>query len=78
MDMRHFALQQWVEQDLIVLKHIPTGDNSSDSLTKSTPRVLFTRHNDFILRRIIPQYSILNNTVTATSVQNDVALDTGS
>ena len=71
MDMRHFALQQWVEQDLIVLKHIGTGDNSSDSLTKNTPRVLFNRHNDFILGRTIPQYAILNNTVATTSVPND-------
>ena len=55
-DTRYFALQSWVEEDLLLLKSIPTSDNSSDAMTKNTPRILFNRHNDFILGRTVPTY----------------------
>ena len=53
-DTRYFALHSWVEQDLILPKSISTNDNSSDDLTKNTPRLMFNRHMDFILGRTIP------------------------
>ena len=56
-DTRYFALQSWVEQDLLLLKSIPTNDNSSDAMTKNTPRLLFNRHTDFILGRTRPDYA---------------------
>lgn len=77
MDMRHFVIQTWVKQDFIRLKCIHTCDNSSDSLTKNTPRILFNRHFDFILGRTIPNYASVKNTISKTSVQRNGAVNTG-
>ena len=56
MDIKHFVIQQWVEQDLIRLKRINTTDNYSDVLTKATGRTIFYRHMNYILGKIVPQY----------------------
>ena len=56
MDIKHFAIQQWVKKDLIDFQRIPTIDNSADAMTKATPRTLFYRHMNHILGRIIPSY----------------------
>ena len=56
MDIKYFALQQWVDGDLLTLKHIGTGDNESDALTKPLSRTLFYRHMDFILAKLPPTY----------------------
>ena len=69
-DIKFFAIQSWVEQDLLRFKHISTSDNSSDALTKNVPRILFNRHNDFILGRTVPDY--VTNT---TPVRNSSALN---
>ena len=55
-EIKHYALQQWVQQDLITFHRISTSDNSADTLTKATPRTLFYRHNNFIMGRVIPNY----------------------
>ena len=55
-DVKHFAIQSWVEQDLIAFKRIATSDNSADVLTKATPRTLFYRHTNHIMGQVIPQY----------------------
>ena len=55
-DVKHFAIQSWVERDLITFRRINTSDNSADALTKATPRTLFYRHNNHIMGRIIPEY----------------------
>ena len=34
MDIKHFAIQEWVEEDLIVLEQIASENNSADSMTK--------------------------------------------
>ena len=60
-DTKYFALQEWVQNDLIVLKRISTHDNESDTLTKNVGRTLFYRHNDFIMGRIYPEYSTMSN-----------------
>ena len=46
MDTKHFALQQWVDQDLLSLKRINTADNESDLMTKNLGRSLFYRHTE--------------------------------
>ena len=56
MDTKHFVLQEWVEKDLIDMKRISTNDNYADVMTKATGRVLFYRHMNYILGKIIPQY----------------------
>ena len=48
-DMRYFAVLDWVEQDLLAVKKISTHDNSADFLTKSLGRTLFYRHVDTLL-----------------------------
>ena len=45
-DLRHFAVVDWVSQDLLLIKKISTHDNSSDTLTKSLGKTLFHRHTD--------------------------------
>ena len=34
-ETRHFALQSWIEIDLLQLKRSPIGDKSADALTKT-------------------------------------------
>ena len=56
MDTKNFALQQWVELDLIKLKIINTADNESDLMTKNLGRTLFYRHMEYLMGKIIPEY----------------------
>lgn len=57
-DIKHFALQQWVENDLLDFKCISTQhDNSADALTKATLRTLFYWHMNHITGKLIPQYA---------------------
>ena len=56
MDIKKFALLDWVEQDLMILKTIKTAENAADGMTKALPRQLFTRHADTIMGRRIPEY----------------------
>jgi dUTPase len=56
-EVKHFVLQQWVEQDLIDFKRISTHDNSADAMTKATPRTLFYRHMNHIMGKLIPSYA---------------------
>ena len=74
MDMRNFAIQSWVKQDILRLKHIPTSDNSSDSLTKNIPRILYNHHTDFILGKMVPKYVL--NPVLKTCTQTNNSLST--
>jgi hypothetical protein len=58
MDIKTFALIDWVEQDLILLKSIKTSDNAADAMTKSLGRQLFHRHTDTIMgRRVLRQWT---------------------
>ena len=56
MDIKTFALQSWVEEDLILLKTINTADQYADSLTKNNGRTLFYRHFDYVMGRKPPNY----------------------
>ena len=53
-DMRYFAVLEWVEQDLLTVKKISTHDNSADVLTKSLGKTLFYRHVDTLLGKRRP------------------------
>ena len=55
-DIKHFVLQDWCEQDLITIKRINTTDNSSDIMTKATARTTFYRHTEYIEGNIISEY----------------------
>jgi hypothetical protein len=56
-DIKFYAIQEWVERDLILLKRIDTSINMADHYTKPLPRILFYRHNDFNMGRVPPTYS---------------------
>jgi hypothetical protein len=56
-DIKFYAIQEWVERDLIVLKRIDTAINMADHFTKPLPRILFYRHNDYNMGRVPPTYS---------------------
>ena len=45
MDTNVFALQQWVEQDLLAFKRISTSDNEEDSMPKNLARTLWSHIN---------------------------------
>jgi len=56
-DIKYFALCDWIERDLIILERIDTSINPSDHLTKALSRILFHRHADYLLGHIPPAYS---------------------
>ena len=56
MDMRHFALLQWLEQDEIVLSYISTSDNPAGGFTKPLGPLLFSRHATTLLGKRKPHY----------------------
>ena len=56
-DIKYFALCEWIERDLVHLKCINTAVNTADHLTKSLSRTLFHRHADYLLGHILPQYA---------------------
>ena len=56
MDIKKFILQDWIQQDLIIMKRINTADNYADGMTKSVGRQLFYSHFDHILGNIPPDY----------------------
>ena len=55
-DLRHFAVVDWVAQDLILVTKISTHDRSSDTLTKSLGKILFHRHTDIIMGNRCPTF----------------------
>jgi hypothetical protein len=55
-DIKHFALVDWVEQDLMILEEIKTAENSADAMTKATAKILFYRHMDTIMGRRKPKH----------------------
>jgi hypothetical protein len=65
-DIKYFALCDWVERDLIRLERIDTSINISDHLTKSLTRILFHRHADYLLGHIPPKYSPVYHHAIAT------------
>ena len=65
-DIKHFALVDWVEQDMMILEDIPTAENSADSMTKATAKILFYRHMDRIMGRRKPHH------VTTTAEANPI------
>jgi hypothetical protein len=69
MDIKHFALLDWVEQDMLILETIPTTENVSDAMTKTLNRNLFYRHYDTYMGLRVPDYC--NTKLTHTP--NDIS-----
>ena len=56
MEVKYFVVSDWVEKDLITVTTIPTAENVADVFTKQTPRILFYRHYDKLMGRVVPSY----------------------
>jgi hypothetical protein len=56
-DIKYFALCDWVKRNLIILERIDTSINLADHLTKTLSCILFHRHADYLLGHIPPKYS---------------------
>jgi hypothetical protein len=54
MDIKTFALQDWVKRDLLCLQRINTGDNYADAMTKSF------RTSSYVLFPSSPRRDILH------------------
>lgn len=54
-EIRHYAILDWIEQDLINVKKIHTSDNAADTLNKTLSGTLFHRHNDTLMGNRQPQ-----------------------
>jgi hypothetical protein len=78
-DIKFYAIQEWVERDLVMLKRIDTSINPADHLTKPLARILFYRHLDFYMGHVPPTYSPRYNDVarvyTLTDKANPVSLE---
>jgi hypothetical protein len=59
MDIKKFALLDWVEQDLMIMQSIKTAENAADAMTKPLAKQLFYCHADTIMGRRVPQYVLL-------------------
>jgi hypothetical protein len=55
-DMKHFVILQWTEEERIHYSEVSSNNNFSDSLTKPTGRVKFYEHNDIMMGRRRPIY----------------------
>ena len=64
MDIRFFALFEWVERDLVILQRIHTSVNEADHFTKVLDRTLFYRHVDDLMGHVPPLYSPCYGKVT--------------
>ena len=69
-DIKYFALCDWVEHDLILLDRIDTSINVADHLTKILSRTLFRRHTDDLLGHVPPKYSPVYQRAISTYSDN--------
>ena len=56
-DIKKFALLDWIQHDLLIMQRINTTDNCADSMTKSLGRILHYRHFDYVMGHIKPTYT---------------------
>jgi hypothetical protein len=56
-NIKYFALCDWVERNLKGLEQIDTSINIADHLTKPLTQILFHRHTDYLLGHSPPKYS---------------------
>jgi hypothetical protein len=55
-EIKHYALLDWVEQDLLILQHISTHGSAADAMTKTLSRQLLYRHYDTYMGNRIPEH----------------------
>ncbi len=52
-DIRHFAIMDWVQQDKMILARVDTQHNAVDSLSKANGRLKHHSHFDFLLGKYV-------------------------
>ena len=57
MELKSFAIQQWVERDLLYLKRIKSEFNYADAMTKVLGRTKFHQHFNYIMGKTRPTYA---------------------
>jgi len=55
-DIKHFALLDWVGQDMLILQQILTHANATDTMTKPLTKNLFYHHYDTYMGIRTPKY----------------------
>jgi len=70
MDIKKFALLDWVEQDILILKSISTAENAADGLTKPLARQLFHRHSDTLMGKRVPGYVLRSISGTGAPISS--------
>ena len=70
-DIKYFALCEWIERDYIHLERIDTSVNMADHLTKTLSRILFHRHADFLMGHIPSRYLAAYDITVANKQQDD-------
>ena len=78
MDIRYRALADWIERDLLILERVDTSVNTSDHLTKLLGRVLFHRHNDYLMGHVPPKYTTAFYELFHPKLMTNVAKSTNS
>ena len=80
MDIKYFALQDWVEEYLIVLEQIQSTNNSADHMTKALGTNLFYKHRDVIMGRIPPIYyqGSIKHTYWGTNLVSIIGMSSGN
>jgi hypothetical protein len=76
MDIKHFFLLDWVQQDLLLLKEISTSDNAADHLTKLLGPQLFNRHVNTIMGKRVPMSLQSNNNLDCLSGASSYPMET--
>ena len=80
-DIKYFALIDWVQEDLMILESIPTSDNCADAMTKALAKTLFYHHTDTIMGRRIPeqiQLLICEAKIKEDTIQTNTAEETNT
>jgi len=55
-NIKHFAILDWVEMDMLLLHDISMHDNTADAMTKPLMKQLFYHHYDTYMGLRIPKY----------------------
>ena len=64
MQLKYFAIQEWVEADLVYMRRITAEHNYADAMTKNLGRTKHNYHFDYRMGCLRPSYAIFDETVT--------------
>ena len=70
LDIKHFALLEWTENDLIMMKPVSTNNNSPDMLTKALGKQLFARHKATLMGHRKPQWALKTHVSTTVNLNS--------